>query len=142
MEIGYLIKQYRKNNSLTLRDFALKCGTSHSYIAMLESGKNSKTGEPIVPSITMLKKISDGMSIPLNDLIALCDDMPVALGKATTPTEPKLSEGEKLWLQLYNSVSEDTRNILIGMMIAIDKLPTEEKEEALSRVRDDLKSLE
>lgn len=116
MEIGYLIKQYRKNNSLTLRDFALKCGTSHSYIAMLESGKNSKTGEPIVPSITMLKKISDGMSIPLNDLIALCDDMPVALGKATTPTEPKLSEGEEMLLDLFRRVPEDKQELVLQMI--------------------------
>ena len=76
MEIGFLIKKYRQEKNLTLREFASQCGTSHSYIAMLENGKNSKTGDPIVPSISMLKKISQGMGISVNELIAMCDDMP------------------------------------------------------------------
>lgn len=92
MEIGFLIKRHRQEKNLTLREFAAKCGTSHSYIAMLENGKNSKTGEPIVPSISMLRKISLGMGISINELIAMCDDMPITLND-NTPT--------KLNLQLF-----------------------------------------
>ena len=87
MEIGAAIKQYRDKANISLRDFAAKCGTSHSYIAMLESGKNSKTGEPIVPTITMLKKIAHGMDMSVNDLITLCDDMPLKM----QPPEFKLN---------------------------------------------------
>ena len=87
-----------------------------------------------IPRNTTLHKIADYFGVSVDYLLG--DE------KATTPTEPKLSEGEKLWLQLYNSVSEDTRNILIGMMFSLDKLPNEFKEEAINRVRDDLKSLE
>ena len=79
MNIGLLIKEYRQSNNLTLRDFANKCGTSHSYIAMLENNKNSKTGEPMIPTIAMMKKLSVGMGISVNDLISICDDMPINL---------------------------------------------------------------
>ena len=73
MDIGNLIKQYRKKHKISLRDFAEECGISHSYIAMLESGKNSKTGEKIIPTITMLKKVSIGLHLSLTELIAVCN---------------------------------------------------------------------
>ena len=79
MKLGDIIKKYRHDNKLSLRDFAKTCGTSHSYIAMLEDGKNSKTGEPIVPAIVTLKKIATALNMSLNDLIFAADDMPVAL---------------------------------------------------------------
>lgn len=113
MEIGVAIKQYRDNANISLRDFAAKCGTSHSYIAMLESGKNSKTGEPIVPSITMLKKIAHGMDMSVNDLIAICDDMPVSFADANVQANlhlfgnsEQLPEKEKKLLALYNKIED------------------------------------
>ena len=121
MEIGLLIKQYRHENNLTLREFATRCGTSHSYIAMLESGKNSKTGEPIVPSITMLKKIAQGMNLSINFLIDSCDDIPVTLNDAptieTTPEEPKLSEGRQKLIDLAMSVPEEKVDKLLQLIM-------------------------
>lgn len=126
MEIGIAIKQYREKANISLRDFAAKCGTSHSYIAMLEAGKNSKTGEPIVPSITMLRKIAYGMDMSVNELIALCDDMPVKMKpfqfrldyfdgsvKEENPVNLQLSgdseqlpETEKKLLALYDKIED------------------------------------
>lgn len=114
MEIGVAIKQYRDKANISLRDFAAKCGTSHSYIAMLESGKNSKTGEPIVPTITMLKKIAHGMDMSVSDLIAVCDDMPVNM----QPPEFKLNyfdstqEGISTNLQLSEQLPEKEKKLL------------------------------
>lgn len=79
MRIGEIIKKYRDEHSMTLRDFAGKCGMSHSYIAMLEEGKNSKTGEPMTPTLSTLKKISAALDISLNELMTISDDMPVKL---------------------------------------------------------------
>ena len=104
MDIGKIIKKYREKNNLSLRDFAIKCGTSHSYIAMLENGKNSKTGEPIIPTLTMLNKISSGLCLTLNELLSICDDIPVSLSQEETPEEPKLSEGEELLLELFRKL--------------------------------------
>ena len=83
MKLGAFIKQYRQKNKLTLRDFAGRCGTSHSYISMLEEGKNSKTGEPITPSLATLVKISGAMNMTLHELVTQVDDMPVELSRPT-----------------------------------------------------------
>jgi transcriptional regulator with XRE-family HTH domain len=109
MDIGKIIKRYRESNNLSLRDFAIKCGTSHSYIAMLENGKNSKTGEPIIPTLTMLNKISLGLGITLNELLSICDDIPVSLSQEETPEEPKLTEGEKEFLYLFKLLPKEAQ---------------------------------
>lgn len=119
MEIGQFVKQYRQKNRLALRKFAEICGVSHSYIAMLENGKNSKTGEPIVPSLSMLKKLSTGMGMSINELISISDDCPVSLNPAepsldlqlfaerNTPDELALTEGERLLIELFRQIPED-----------------------------------
>ena len=53
----------------------------------------------------------------------------------SSPTEPSLTEGEKMWLELYRRVSEDTRKLLIKMMNSLDQLPDERKEFALQAIR-------
>lgn len=127
MTIGDLIKNYRKKNNLSMRLFAEKCGVSHSYIAMLENEKNSKTGEPIVPSIYMLNKLAKGMLIPLNELISVCDDMPISLAsigdKNNLPEQQILPEGELLLLELFR------------------KLPKEAQESYTEKLREALKTL-
>lgn len=113
MDIGNIIKEYRTKNNISLRDFAAKCGTSHSYISMLELGKNSKTGEPIIPSLTMLKKIATGLSMSVNELIAICDDMPITLSSENDiknpPAEPQLTEGEEKLLNLIRLMPEEMK---------------------------------
>ena len=123
MDIGTIIKQYRLDNKISIRDFAEKCGVSHSYIAMLEIRKNSKTGEPIVPTIAMLKKISSGLGITVNELIAKCDDMPISLSsgynaKNNPPAEPKLTEGEELLLSLFRRLPEQSQALYIEALRA------------------------
>lgn len=113
MDIGLLVKQYRQANNLTLREFAARCGTSHSYIAMLESHKNSKTGEPIIPTIAMIKKLSQGMNMSVNEIIAICDDMPISLDGASdikknpTAASDGISEKRKALIEFAMTISEE-----------------------------------
>ena len=135
MKIGNLIKQYRKENKITLRDFAKICGTSHSYIAMLENDKNSKTGEPIVPSLTMLSKLSQGMGMTLNELINICDDMPVSLAPESNlnlqlfaeknSPDLELTEGERMLVDLFRQIpaEQQKRFLEMGRLFA-DSLKT------------------
>lgn len=101
MKLGSFIKHYRQRYKLTLRDFAARCGTSHSYISMLEEGKNSKTGEPITPSLATLVKISRAMDLTLHELVTLVDDMPVELSH---PAISNISKGAKS-IPVYGSVA-------------------------------------
>ena len=66
--LGAIIKQFRKKNGLTLREFADKSGLSHTYIFMLEENRNSKTGESITPSLSTLTKIARVLGVSPSEL--------------------------------------------------------------------------
>ena len=55
--------------------------------------------------------------------------------KKNSPTEQSLTEGEKMWLELYHKISDDTKDILINMMTSFDQLPEDRKEFALQVIR-------
>ena len=74
MNIGNVIKKYRKENNLSLRAFASKCGLSYTYISMLEKNIDYRTGKPIAPTLDSVKYISNAMNIPIDDLLKMLDD--------------------------------------------------------------------
>lgn len=55
--------------------------------------------------------------------------------KKDSPSEDSLSEGEKMWLELYHAVSDDTRAVLIKTISSFDRLPEDGKEFALQLIR-------
>ena len=80
MHLGEVIKKYREDNSLSMQSFADKCELSKGYIAMLERNVNSKTGEPVVPSIETFMKVAAAMHISLSSLVEQVDEnQPVLL---------------------------------------------------------------
>ena len=64
---GQLIREAR--GSLSLRDFAKKCGISHTHLDSIEKGYDPRTGKPVQVSVATLQKISTGSGIPLQKLI-------------------------------------------------------------------------
>ena len=74
MFFGKIIKKYRKENNLSLRAFASKCGLSYTYISMLEKNIDYRTGKPIAPTLDSVKYISNAMNIPIDDLLKMLDD--------------------------------------------------------------------
>ena len=77
MKLGEFIKQYRSENDISQRQFALRCNISNGYISMLEEGKRPKTNEPVVPTINTIRKIAEAMGMSAHELIAIVDDMPI-----------------------------------------------------------------
>lgn len=73
MHLGEIIKTYRKTNQISMDDFAKLSNLSKPYISMLEKNKNSRSGKPIVPSITTLKKVAQAINITLDDLLKELD---------------------------------------------------------------------
>ena len=55
--------------------------------------------------------------------------------KKVSPSETNLTEGEKMWLELYHRVSGETRDVLVNMMLSFEKLPQEEQKMALRMIR-------
>lgn len=57
MTIGETISKVRKEKGLKQKDLAINCEISQTYLSQIESG--TKT-----PSLEVLEKISEGLSIP------------------------------------------------------------------------------
>ena len=51
------------------------------------------------------------------------------------PEEPMLSEGEKMWLDLYHKLSDESRELLITTMGSFDKLSKDRQQFVLQSLR-------
>lgn len=69
MRLGNIIKNYRKEHAMSLRDFADKCGISHSYIARLETGIDPRNGKPVEPTVEVVARIASAMGMTLDELL-------------------------------------------------------------------------
>lgn len=69
MTLGEMIKQYRKENHLTMQEFARRAGMSKGYVSMLEKNRNPQTGRPIIPSLETLTRAAVGMNIEVEQLM-------------------------------------------------------------------------
>ena len=79
MKLGELVRDYRISHNISQRQFATICGLSNGYISMIEKNANPKTGQPITPTLPILKKIATGLGMTLNELFSTIDDMPISL---------------------------------------------------------------
>ena len=55
--------------------------------------------------------------------------------KKISPEEPKLSEGEKIWMELYHKLSSETRELLIDTIGSFDSLSEDKQKLALQMLR-------
>lgn len=117
MDLKEYIQSYRKRLNISQRQFATRCGLSNGYISMLERGYNPKTKEPIVPTLTSLKKLADGMGITVHDLSITVDDIPVNLlvSAATEENKKDTEPSEILELKsIYNKLNSEGRKRLMS----------------------------
>ena len=55
--------------------------------------------------------------------------------KKVSPSKSDLSEGEKMWLELYHRLSDDTRVLMVNMMDSFDRIPEDKQKLALQMIR-------
>lgn len=79
MTIGEIMKRYRDEHSLTMRDFAKGAGISSGYVSMLENNRNPRTGKPVTPSLDVIVNIAEYMGMTVDELISVAEDQPVRL---------------------------------------------------------------
>ena len=69
MTIGELIENYqREHGMMSEREFARKCGISHTHINSLKKGVTSG-GKKFAPTIDTLRKVAAAMGISLQALL-------------------------------------------------------------------------
>ena len=54
--------------------------------------------------------------------------------KKVSPSEPKLTEGERMWMELYHCLSPKTRELMIHTMGAFDRLSEDQQKLALQKL--------
>lgn len=68
MHLGMLIKKFRDTHDLSMADFAKLSNISKAYVSVLEKNKDPRNGNPIVPSLTTIEKVANGMGMTFDDV--------------------------------------------------------------------------
>ncbi|MCP9190914.1 helix-turn-helix domain-containing protein [Streptococcus agalactiae] len=85
MHLGKYIKKYRDTNNLSMAEFAKESGISKAYVSILEKNRDPRNGKEIIPSIPIIKKVSDTIGISFDDLLnSLDENQIVALNETKT----------------------------------------------------------
>lgn len=122
--IGNNISRIRRELGLTQEDLAKLMGyKSKSTINKIELGINDIPQSKIV-------QFAQVLGTTPAELMGWKEE-----DKSDSPTEADLSEGEKMWLELYHKVSGETRDVLVNMMLSLDRLPEDEQKVALRMIR-------
>ena len=129
MKLGAILKSYREENGLSLREFAKRSGVSNSYLSMLETGRQPQSGRPIVPTLTTLNKIAAAMCMRVDDLIAAVDDMPVSIEENIAPAAVgfALSALEMDIITRFRSLPTGEKNFVLRSL-GLPELTGKEKE--------------
>lgn len=109
MKLSELIIEYRREHGISQRQMASQCSLSTGYISLIEKEINPQTGKPMVPSLAVLNKLAKGMGITLDNLLSVCDDMPVDIS-ATEKTALDEKDGLDLEIaEIILSLSESKK---------------------------------
>ena len=83
MTLGDIIKEYRAEHGISMREFSNMSGISKGYLSMLEKNEHPTTGKKIAPSLDMIKQVADTMGVKVNDIISMLEKgQPITLTPA------------------------------------------------------------
>ena len=102
-------------------------GIKKSSLQRYASGVTTK-----IP-LDVIEKLSKAFNVSQEYLMGWTED--IKRVEKLSPEDPALSEGEKLWLELYNRLSDETRKVFITMMDSFDKIPTDKQRFVLEMIR-------
>ena len=123
--VGENILILRKRLGWTQEELAIKMGyKSKSTINKIELGIND------IPQ-SKIAKFAEVLGTTPGYLMGWVEE----LQENNSPEKVELSEGEKMWLELYHRVSDETRDVLINMMDSFDKASPETQQILLGMIR-------
>ncbi|PGN60742.1 transcriptional regulator [Bacillus cereus] len=67
--LGMIIREYRQERNLSLREFATRCQLSHSYIDKLEKGIDPRNGKPVEPTLAVIEQIAKAINKDKTNLL-------------------------------------------------------------------------
>lgn len=123
--VGENILILRKRLGWTQEELAIKMGyKSKSTINKIELGIND------IPQ-SKIAKFAEVLGTTPGYLMGWVEEIQVK----NSPEKIELSEGEKMWLELYHRVSDETKDVLINMMDSFDKASPETQQILLGMIR-------
>ena len=117
MTLGEIIKKYRTDNDMSMDTFSEKSGISKAYISLLEKNKHPKTGEPITPSINIIKQAAKGMMISFDSLFSMIN--------GDVNLSDVQSETKGIKISVYGKVSAGIPIEMIEDIIDTEEIPIE-----------------
>lgn len=113
MTLGDIVKNYRIEHGLSLREFSRISGVSNGYISMLEKNEHPKTKKPIVPSIEKMRCIANAMGMSFDSLLDMIDsNQPISIKKENAPAT-SLTSSESDLLSKYRRLNSEGRKKLV-----------------------------
>lgn len=111
MKFCQKLKLLREERNMNITEFATLLGTSKQVISRYERGENT-------PKITTVANYAKVLNVSLaylmNDNVTDKTDI-TPDDKTKSPEELKLSEGEKLLLDLFRQIPEDQQKVFLEM---------------------------
>lgn len=112
MKFSEKLKLLREEREMTLSEFAELLGTSKQVISRYERGENT-------PKITTVAHYAKVLNVSLAYLMN--DNVTDRSGatpdnKTNSPEEPKLSEGERMLLDLFRQVPKERQELVLQMI--------------------------
>ena len=123
------IKLLIEQSGLSYQELEKTTGIKKSSLQRYASGTTAK-----IP-LDVIEKLSKAFGVSQEYLMGWSDNK-----KANTPEKKNLSEGEKMWMELYHKLSKGAREMLIASLDSYDTLTPEEQQLAVDLIRVALKS--
>ena len=113
MKFSEKLKLLREEKNMSLSEFAKLLGTSKQVISRYERGENT-------PKITTVAHYATVLNVSLaylmNDNVTDRTEATPTDQKTKSPDEMKLTEGEKLLLDLFRQVPEEQQQLVLQMI--------------------------
>ena len=123
------IKQLIEQSGLSYQELEKTTGIKKSSLQRYASGTTAK-----IP-LDVIEKLSKTFNVSQEYLMGWSDNK-----KINTPEKQNLSEGEKMWMELYNKLSKETRELLITSLDSLEEEAPEQQQLVLDLIRVALKN--
>lgn len=109
------IKLLVEQSGLSYQELEKRTGVKKSSLQRYASGTTTK-----IP-LDVIEKLSKAFNVSQEYLMGWSD-------KTNTPEKSALSEGEKMWLELYHRLPSETREIIITSFDKLDTMPEDRQQ--------------
>ena len=110
MTLGEIIKQYRAEHDMIMRELEKISGISRGYLSMLEKNEHPKTKKPITPSVDIIRQVSLAINVPFDRIFDLMEGEAVSIA---TKENFQLSPLEKEIILRFRQLSNGERDMIL-----------------------------